>query len=305
MSDDDKGLGGTGLPPVEPPEFVAVRPRGVEPSPPADHEPESEAPSPPQSEPQPESERGSEPESEPAPGGTPDPQPVVDSAPAAAEAPERTALAVSEPAEPTGPEPLDADDMEVSVRVAAEGMAAAWAGHPTPPDAARAVDERALSPMALATAICVVLAIAAGALLAVTAHSVSHHKAVTAARAAAYAAGKTDVALLLTYSYKTFDQDIARAEVGMSPSFRASYLHTMTTEVGPLAQQIHAVTNATVVAAGVESGATPTRVKLLVIADQVVQNVKLNATSRLDESTNEVTMVKQGGRWVIDDVTTF
>jgi Mce-associated membrane protein len=183
-------------------------------------------------------------------------------------------------------------------------MAAALAG-----DVAAAVEpdregRRSVGPLGVITAICVVLALAAGVLLAVAAHSSSNRRAVSSARVAALAASKKYTGLLLTYSYQTLDQDMARAEVGMSAKFRANYVHTMTTQVRPLALKNHASSKATVVAAGVVS-ATPSRVRILLFADQVAQNVLLSATSRLDQTVNQVTMVKQSGRWVIDDVKTY
>jgi Mce-associated membrane protein len=141
-------------------------------------------------------------------------------------------------------------------------------------------------------------------LLAVTAHSNSNRRAVAAARVGALAAAKREAAPFLTYDYRTFDRDVARAEVGMSTKFRASYAHTQASQVKALALKNHSSSHATVVAAGVVS-ATANRVKVLVFADQVVQNTLLQATSRLDQDQIELFMVKQGGRWVIDDVHTF
>jgi hypothetical protein len=90
----------------------------------------------------------------------------------------------------------------------------------------------------------------------------------------------------------------------MSQKFRADYAKTAATSVVPLAQKTHAITTGTVVAGGVISAGTD-RAKILVFADQTVENKLLNATSRLDRSVIEVSMVKQNGRWVIDDLQPF
>jgi Mce-associated membrane protein len=196
-----------------------------------------------------------------------------------------------------------AGDVEVSVRVAAEGMAAALAGSPLP-HADAEPRSRSVGPLAVATAVCVVLAVAAAVLLAVTARSNSHHRAVAAARAAALDAAKRQTAVALTYDYRHLDADFQRAEAGMSRRFRANYAETAAKSVAPLAKKTHAVTSGTVAAGGVVS-ATPDRVRVLVFANQVIENNLLNATSRLDRSVIEVTMVKEDGRWVIDSLQPF
>jgi hypothetical protein len=156
----------------------------------------------------------------------------------------------------------------------------------------------------LVTAAVGLLTIAAVVLLVIFIHSASHDSAVAKARVAALAAAKTETAAALTYNYQTLDADFARAEAGMSTSFRATYARTASSEVTPLAQKTHAVTTATIVAGGVIS-ATPDSAKVLMFADQTVQNNLLNATSRLDRSVIEVPMIKQNGRWVINGLNPF
>ena len=51
--------------------------------------------------------------------------------------------------------------------------------------------------------------------------------------------------------------------------------------------------------------ATANSAKILVYADQTVQNNLLKTTSRLDRSVIEVSMLKQGGRWLIDNLQPF
>ncbi|HVT20433.1 MAG TPA: hypothetical protein VHE57_03475 [Mycobacteriales bacterium] len=214
----------------------------------------------------------------------------------------------SEPgsAEPAATEPDTTVDgpVEVSVRVAAEGMAAALAGDPATLIDGRENRERSVGPLAIVTAVCVVLAIAAGVVLALAAHSNSRHRATAAARVAALEAAKKETALALTYDYRTLDADFQRAEAGMSRKFRASYAETAATSVTPLAQKTHAISTGTVAAGGVVM-ATPERARVLVFANQVIQNQQLNATSRLDRSVIDVSMVKEDGHWVIDDLNPF
>jgi hypothetical protein len=207
--------------------------------------------------------------------------------------------------EPTEPGRDPADETEVSVRVAAEGMAAALSGNvPLPDEAGTDERPRALGSLAIATAVCVVLALAAGVLLAITAHSNSHHRAIAAARVAALQAAKQETAVALTYDYRSLDADFQRAEAGMSRKFRANYAQTAASSVAPLAAKTHAITTGTVAAGGVVS-ATEDTARVLVFANQTVENKLLNATSRLDRSVIEVTMVKENGRWVIDNLQPF
>jgi hypothetical protein len=192
----------------------------------------------------------------------------------------------------------------VSVRVAAEGMAAALSSRPVP-----AVDEadersRSVGPLAIVTAILVVLALATAGLLAVTAHKNSHNRAVAAARSAALEAAKRETAIALTYDYRSLDADFQRAEAGMSRSFRANYAQTAAKSVAPLAEKTHAITTGSIAAGGVIS-ASPDTATILVFANQTVENKLLNATSRLDRTVIEVTMIKEDGRWVINGLQPF
>jgi Mce-associated membrane protein len=158
--------------------------------------------------------------------------------------------------------------------------------------------------LAIATAVVGVLAIAAIVVMVIYINRASHASAVAKARVDALKAATAETAAALTYNYQTLDSDFAKAEAGMSTSFRANYAQTASQQVAPLARHNHAVTTGTIAAAGVIS-ATATKVQVLVFADQTVQNKLLNATSRLDRSVIQVSMIKQGGHWVIDGLTPF
>jgi Mce-associated membrane protein len=157
--------------------------------------------------------------------------------------------------------------------------------------------------IAAAGLVCV-LAVVAVVLWILDRGDVSHDAAIEKARVAAVAAAKTETAAALTYNYQTLDSDFAKAEAGMSKSFRANYAQTAAGSVTPLANKTHAVTTGTVAAAGVIS-ASADAVQVLIFADQTVENKLLNATSRLDRSVIEVSMIRQDGRWVINDLKPF
>ena len=156
----------------------------------------------------------------------------------------------------------------------------------------------------LATSAMALLTIAAVVLLVIFTHRASQDSAVAKARVAALAAAKTETAAALTYNYQTLDADFAHAEAGMSKAFRANYAQTAASSVAPLATKTHAVTTGMIVAGGVIS-ATPNSAEVLVFANQTVENKLLNATSRLDRSVIEVSMVKQDGHWLINDLKPF
>jgi Mce-associated membrane protein len=117
---------------------------------------------------------------------------------------------------------------------------------------------------------------------------------------AAEAAAAREVRATLTYSYKTLKADYAAAEAGLTPQFRVSYLSTTAASVTPLATKTQAVSNAAVTAGGV-SVATATNATVLLFVDQTVTN-NLLAHPRLDRSRIRVSMVKQGGKWLVDNL---
>lgn len=270
---DDTSLGGRVTPPPGPAGPVVFAPETAEPEP---AEPESEA-----AEPE-DAETAAEDVAAPevsAPADEPEPEAAEPVAPAAA---------VAEAAAPEpDPEP------EAPATVVLE-----------PAEAEVPVQRRSISGLRLATAAVALLTVVAIVLLVLYIQKDSHNSAVAKARVAALAAAKTETAAALTYNYQSLDTDFAHAEAGMSTSFKANFAALATKTVGPLAMHTHAVTTGTIAAAGVISASTSSA-EILVFADQTVENKLLKATSRLDRSVIEVSMVKQGGHWVINDLKPF
>jgi Mce-associated membrane protein len=122
----------------------------------------------------------------------------------------------------------------------------------------------------------------------------------TSAKAAETAA-VAEVKATLTYDYKTLDADFARAEKGLTPGFRSSYVHTTETSVRPLASKYHAISAASVAASGV-SEASLNDATVLLFVDQTVQNTQL-PHPRLDRSRIRVSMVRQNGQWLVNHLT--
>jgi len=143
-----------------------------------------------------------------------------------------------------------------------------------------------------------VLAVCAGALAAVAATRVSHRHALDNARENAAAAATSGVATVLSYDYRHLASDFHRAEALLTDRFRKKYDETTAAAVKPLAAKYRARSSAQVSAAGTIT-ASVDRVVVLVFVNQTVTNSQLTAP-RLDRSRVNVTLVQQGGRWLID-----
>jgi Mce-associated membrane protein len=117
---------------------------------------------------------------------------------------------------------------------------------------------------------------------------------------AAQTAASNETRATLTYSYKSLAADFAAAEKGLTPQFAANYKTTTAQRVSPLATRYHATSTAVVADAGVDAS-TATTATVLLFVDQTVQNTQL-AHPRLDRSRIKVSMVKVGGRWLVNDL---
>jgi Mce-associated membrane protein len=143
-----------------------------------------------------------------------------------------------------------------------------------------------------------VLAVCAAALAAVVAVRVSHRHALDHARENASAAATSGVATVLSYDYRHLAGDFRHAETLLTARFRKQYDKTTAAGVEPLAQKYKARSSAQVTATGTITTAVD-RAVVLVFVDQTVTNSQL-AAPRLDRSRIDVTLVRQGDRWLID-----
>jgi Mce-associated membrane protein len=138
-------------------------------------------------------------------------------------------------------------------------------------------------------------------------NSSSSHQNAVAASPAGYLAGPSAIAAetaasnetraTLTYSYKNLAANFAAAEKGLTPAFGANYRSTTAQKVTPLANKYKATSTAVVSDAGV-SAVSANSATVLLFVDQTVENSQL-AHPRLDRSRIKVSMVNQGGRWLI------
>jgi len=152
----------------------------------------------------------------------------------------------------------------------------------------------------MVVAVLATIAVAASALTAVAAVRISHRHAIDQARREATAAASSGVATVLSYDYRHLSNDFSDAEALLTPGFRKQYMKTTAAAVQPLAAKYRATSTA-VVPPGAAGAVTvsPNRAVVLVFVDQTVTNSQL-AAPRLDRARINVTLVRSGGRWLID-----
>ena len=107
------------------------------------------------------------------------------------------------------------------------------------------------------------------------------------------------VEALLSYSFDTFDSDLKAAQAGMTDDFRKEYDPTVQ-EIRSRALAQKRSQQADVVAVAVLD-ATPDKVRTLVFVNTISQRANHDKRSVMQNRVT-VTMVKQGGSWLIDDL---
>lgn len=160
---------------------------------------------------------------------------------------------------------------------------------------------RALSPTVVAAALlAIVIALATvGALLFV---KWENGRAEAKAGPAALAVARVAVPALVGYNYKTLDADFTRAEKYLTGKFLADYKATTEKTVKDAATRYKVTVKADVVAAGVIKVDSPSKVTVLVFADQTVTNTKLKAP-RIDRNRVRLDLRKVDGQWRIAALT--
>jgi Mce-associated membrane protein len=102
---------------------------------------------------------------------------------------------------------------------------------------------------------------------------------------------------LATYDYRDLEGNFSRVKAAATPHF-AGQLRQLTEELGPRLQQGRAMATGKVLSAGVVR-ATPSVVVVALFVDQTVTNT-LAPTPRTEHSRMELTLVRQGGAWRLD-----
>ena len=179
---------------------------------------------------------------------------------------------------------------------------------PVAPVSADPENQSQLAVLSVVVAVIVLVLLAVTTLLVSSRNDARHRQASTSAASylagpaavAAEAAAISETRATLTYSYKTLPADFAAAEKGLTSTFGSNYAHTTATSVTPLATKYHAISSATVTAAGVSVAGANTATVLLFV-DQTVQNTQL-PRPRLDRSRINVSMLRVNGRWLVNNL---
>jgi Mce-associated membrane protein len=180
--------------------------------------------------------------------------------------------------------------------------AGAMTGAPGDPEAAsprwwsRARRRMVANPVALAAGF---VAVAVGIALVLTLSALSHQNALGGARSSALAAARSDAVELAGYDYRHLNHDFAVVVAHSAPSFRRSFTQSSDALKTTLTRY-HATASAKVVSAGIVS-ATTSRAVVLVFLDQRITN-SAQSKPTTDRSQVEITLIKVGGRWFIDQV---
>ena len=115
----------------------------------------------------------------------------------------------------------------------------------------------------------------------------------------ALSAAKTEVPLILSYSYKSFDADVAKAKAQLTGRAVTDYTTAMATTIKPTAIKVKAVVQAQTDGAGVESVSPDGRqVTMVVFGEQKVTNSSL-AAPRTDLFRVRATLDLVGGQWLV------
>lgn len=123
------------------------------------------------------------------------------------------------------------------------------------------------------------------------------------AAAAATAAAKRAVVDVLSYSYRSIDADVRKAEAESTGLFLQQY-RTTANRLLSEARQEKAIVQATVANTGVVSSTARDVVVLLFVDQATVRQPRgpSSNTARIDQSRVRVTMTKVGSRWLISQL---
>lgn len=126
-------------------------------------------------------------------------------------------------------------------------------------------------------------------------------QAITQAFNTAPAAAEKAAVQILSYDYKTLQQDADEAKTFMTPQYATKYQSTVDGLLKAPATKVKAHVEAKVMASGVSS-VTPSRVDILMFIDQTSTTTNSNQPQT---NLNRVvfTMVKSGDRWLVDNIT--
>ena len=125
-------------------------------------------------------------------------------------------------------------------------------------------------------------------------------RAAASARASALAAARSYSIQVASYDYRYLNQDFGAVEANSTASFRTQFQNS-SVALKPVLTQYHAIAQAKVVAAGLESSSANQAVAVVFI-NQTVTNSLQKSGPTTDQSRLEVTLVRQRGHWLIQQL---
>lgn len=127
---------------------------------------------------------------------------------------------------------------------------------------------------------------------------------VQSAQQAAPAAAERAATAILSYDYTALDTDRNSAMPYMTKQYGQKYAHTFDTLVKQNAAQLKAKVVAKVLASGV-STAQPDRVNVLLYVNQTTTSTANGGQPQVALNRVMFSMVKQGGSWLVDNITSY
>ena len=124
-----------------------------------------------------------------------------------------------------------------------------------------------------------------------------------AARTAPAAAERASAAIL-SYGYTSLDADEKAAERYMTPAYKKQYADTFNRLVKPNATKLKAKVEAEVKASGV-AHADADRVNVLLYVNQTTRSTANSGEPQVALNRVQLSMVKQGGTWLVNDITSY
>jgi Mce-associated membrane protein len=120
------------------------------------------------------------------------------------------------------------------------------------------------------------------------------------AREQAASAGRKAAETALSYDYRTLDKSFAAARATMTPDFAGKFDETAKV-AGELATKTKATVRAEVREVGVRDGDAD-RVTLIIFVNQTTTSTITQGRPRVDLNRTRFTMVRNGGRWLVQDI---
>ena len=149
----------------------------------------------------------------------------------------------------------------------------------------------------LLSATALIVALAVG--LALSLSALSNQNALASSCASALSSARTYAVELASYNYRDLHRDFGTVAANSTPSFRRTFAESSDALESTLTKY-KATAVATVESAGVVSASTSRAVVLVFLDQKIANSTQTKPTT--DRSQVEVTVVRSGGRWLVDQV---